>query len=235
MIFLDKNISILIPIYNEVENIFLLIDEIKLNLKNKINFEIIVINDCSEDDFINKFANYKNNLDIKIINNSKNLGQSKRIYSGVVNATFENIVTMDGDGQNNPKDILNLSNLYFKDNYSLVSGIRKKRKDSILKRISSKIANNFRSFILNDKCPDTGCGIKIFKKQHFLKIPYFNGMHRFIPALFISMDQKVLYKDVDHRHRKYGKSKYGTIGRLIKGIYDIIRVLIIIKKMKLND
>lgn len=228
-----NKISIVIPIYNEEENIFKLIDEIHENLDNNIIYEIILVNDCSTDNFKNEIKKHNYN-NLILINNLNNFGQSKSIYLGVNKANFEDILTLDGDGQNNPKDILKLCHVYFKNKYTLVSGIRKKRKDSQIKILSSIIANKFRNLILKDNCPDTGCGIKIFKKKIFLKIPFFNGIHRFIPALFVNMNQKVLYIDVDHRYRIYGNSKYGTFDRLFRGLRDIIRVLLIIRKIK-ND
>ena len=138
---------------------------------------------------------------------------------------------MDGDGQNNPKDINKLIKLYFSDlNLSLVGGIRKKRRDTFVKIYSSKIANFVRSKILNDDCIDTGCSLKIFKKDVFLTFPFFNGIHRFLPALFKGYGKKTFFVDVDHRPRNIGISKYGTFDRLFKGVIDIFRVLIILYK-----
>lgn len=234
MISKKNSVSIVIPIYNEVENIFNLVNEILSEIDNFLEYEIIIINDCSTDNFLDEFSNYESRNYINLQNNKKNLGQSKSIYYGVEIAKFENIITLDGDGQNNPSDIKILCSKFFNENYSLVSGIRQKRKDSYLKKISSKLANFIRDLVLHDNCPDTGCGLKIFKKNVFLKIPYFNGIHRFIPAIFVNMKEKVCYIDVDHRYRKYGYSKYGTIGRMFKGIIDIIRVILIIRKLK-ND
>lgn len=231
----SRQISIIIPIYNEVENIFLLLEEIKKYLDKKIQYEILIVNDNSQDNFLAECNKLELSKNINIINNISNLGQSKSIQKGIMNSKYDNIVTMDGDGQNHPKDILSLADEYFQNNYVLVSGIRKKRKDSFIKKISSKIANNFRSLILKDNCPDTGCGLKIFNKIIFLKIPFFNGIHRFIPALFLSLNQKILYKSVDHRHRIRGISKYGTLDRMFKGLIDIVRVLLIIRKIKRND
>ena len=227
------SISIIIPIFNEANNIFFLLDEIYHHLNKLIDFEVILINDSSTDSFLEVF-NKKKYSNVFLINNKINLGQSKSLQLGILKSNFDNIVTLDGDGQNNPKDIIKLLNIYFEKNYNLVSGIRIKRKDSFIKKISSKIANKIRSIILKDKCPDTGCSLKIFKKNCFVSIPYFNGIHRFIPALFLGFGYKVFYVSVDHRSRKFGKSKYGTFGRLLRGILDIYKVLNIIKANKLN-
>jgi len=226
-------ISIIIPIYNESENIFRLIDEIYSYLNKKYQFEIIIINDHSTDNFLELFEK-KNYNNVFLFNNDKNLGQSKSLQIGILKSRFDDILTIDGDGQNNPIDILKLLDIYNKNNFDLVSGIRVKRQDSLIKIISSKIANKIRSFILKDNCPDTGCALKIFKKGCFLSVPYFNGIHRFIPALFIGYGYKVFYVSVDHRIRKFGKSKYGIFLRLLRGIKDMYKVSKIIKKKKHN-
>ena len=116
-----------------------------------------------------------------------------------------------------------------------MGGIRNKRKDSYIKKISSKIANYIRSNILNDHCSDTGCSLKIFDRDSYLEFPYFDGIHRFLPALFKGYWHKTKFINVDHRMRKYGKSKYGTFKRLLKGIIDLIKVVKIIKKFKRNN
>ena len=119
---------------------------------------------------------------------------------------------------------------YKKKNLKLIGGIRENRKDNYVKIISSKIANKIRQYLLNDNCKDTGCGLKIFDRNIFLLFPYFNGIHRFLPALFKGYGHKTDFINVNHRVRKYGKSKYGTIDRLFRGIRDIIKVKNIINK-----
>ena len=234
-----KNFSIIIPVFNEEKNIEDLIDEINLCLKKYYDlFEIIIVNDCSIDNtykILNKkISNPKNN--IEIINNEKNFGQSFSILRGIKNSKYEIIVTMDGDGQNDPKDILKLLKHYISDeDLFLVGGIRKKRKDNVIKILSSKLANFVRKNILNDKCDDTGCSLKVFDKNIFLKFPFFDGMHRFIPALFSGLNKKTFFISVNHRHRIHGKSNYGTIERLYKGIFDIYKVSKIIKNFKNNN
>ena len=215
--------SIVIPLYNEEKNIVILINEIINNLKN-IEYEIILVNDASTDRTLEVLDEF-NKIDyIKIFNNITNKGQSFSIHKGVLKSNFNSIITLDGDGQNNPKDILNLIKIYEKGNYQLIGGIRKNRKDSFIKIISSKIANSIRKTYLNDDCNDTGCGLKIFNKKIFLEIDFFDGMHRFLPALYKGAKQKCFFLEVDHRKRKFGKSKYGTISRLLQGIKDMIYV-----------
>jgi dolichol-phosphate mannosyltransferase len=229
---MNKNLdfSIVIPIFNESENIILLLNEINACLKT-FNYEIILIDDCSEDNTVHKLKNYKEN-NIFLIKNSNNLGQSKSIFNGVKAANSINIVTLDGDGQNDPADIPKLYKVFKKNNAGLVSGLRLQRKDNFIKKISSKAANTFRSFILNDDCIDTGCGLKIFNKFFFLNISFFESIHRFLPALFKGYGYKVMFVSVNHRYRKYGKSKYGIINRFFLGLFDTARVYVIINFKK---
>tara|TARA_B100000575_G_scaffold293815_1_gene306533 strand:- start:6022 stop:6726 length:705 start_codon:yes stop_codon:yes gene_type:complete len=231
-----NNFSIVIPVYNEQDNIEDLIDEIyKLNLK-KYNYEIIIVDDCSTDKTNEILTKLKKIYD-KIIfyKHTKNLGQSYAFLTGIKNSKFKNIITIDGDCQNDPKDIISLCNIYFADKkYDLVGGLRTRRKDTFIKIISSLIANKIRATILKDKCIDTGCSLKIFNKEIFLNFPFFDGIHRFLPALFLGYGYNTYYLPVSHRQRMKGKSNYGTFNRLFWGIKDIIRVKKILNKIKKN-
>ncbi len=230
-----RNFSIIIPVYNEALNIVPLLKLINEYLKN-YQKEIIVVNDCSTDKTFHELNNLQKNFLFKIISHQKNLGQSYAIRTGVLNSNFKTIVTIDGDGQNDPKDIEKLVNLYFNyEDIKLVAGIRFNRKDNIVKIVSSKIANKIRMVILKDNCPDTGCSLKVFDKEIFLSFPFFNGIHRFLPALFIGYGFKTEYLNVSHNPRKYGKSKYGTIDRMLRGIRDIFKVKNIIKLKNKHD
>ncbi len=230
------NFSIVIPVYNEDKNLLILTKEILNSIStNQYKFEIIFVNDCSTDNtskILKKI--YSNNSSVvKIIDNKKNQGQSVSMINGIKTSIYNTIITLDGDLQNDPKDIPNLISIYFKNkDVDLVGGIRFNRKDSLFKKISSKIANNFRKIILNDDCIDTGCSLKIFNKKTFLLFPEFNGIHRFLPALFKGYGKKTLFINVNHRARIYGKSNYGTFIRLFAGIRDIIRVKKIIRDCK---
>ncbi len=223
------NISIVIPIFNEQNNINFLLNEI-FNLEIK-NFEVIIVDDNSTDNSIKNLSLSNHYKKIKIIQNRNNKGQSFSIHRGIENSSFTNIVTIDGDCQNNPKDILKISKIYFSDNeIKLVGGIRKNRKDSLNKIFASKIANFVRRIYLDDKCADTGCSLKIFDKDIFLNFPYFDGIHRFLPALFRGYGYKTSFIDVDHRLRKAGYSKYNNINRFFRGIKDMLKVKKIIQK-----
>ena len=151
------------------------------------------------------------------------------------NSSNKIIITIDGDGQNDPADIPKLLDIYnSNNNIKLIGGIRIKRQDSYIKIISSKLANSIRSKILDDQCKDTGCSLKIFDKDIFLNFPYFNGIHRFLPALFKAYGCDTTFIPVNHRHRKFGTSNYGTFDRAIRGIRDLIKVYFLIRKLK-ND
>tara|TARA_B100001123_G_scaffold206769_1_gene234235 strand:+ start:250 stop:936 length:687 start_codon:yes stop_codon:yes gene_type:complete len=227
-----KDISIVIPVFNEADNIQILYNEILESLQNKINYEIIFVNDCSTDETDSVLNKLSKNNNIKIISHYKNLGQSHSILSGINKSTYDTIVTLDGDNQNIPEDILNLLKIFSSEDLFLVGGIRVKREDSLLKIFSSKIANRIRSLILNDDCSDTGCGLKIFYKNIFLELPFFDGIHRFLPALFKGFGYKTKFIPVGHRPRLKGVSKYGIFDRLFRGIFDTIKVWKIIKKNK---
>ena len=162
-----NKLSVVIPLFNEEQNLRKLVDEIFLCLVNKYMFEIIFVNDGSTDRSVEVLEKLRNkHKNIFIINQDTNKGQSFSIYNGVHFSNYKSIVTIDADLQNDPKDIELLANFYFQNypNYKLVGGIRNKRKDSIIKLISSKIANKVRKFVLNDKCDDTGCSLKVFDK-----------------------------------------------------------------------
>ncbi len=230
------NFSIIIPIFNEGKNIEKLLIEIYENLYNFNNFEVIVVNDGSTDDTKLILKKLKDKHQINIIDLNKNYGQSFAIREGVLKAKNNIIITIDGDGQNNPADIKKLLLFFINEKiFSLVGGIRIKRKDSLIKIFSSKIANFIRNLILKDECPDTGCSLKVFDKNIFLSFPFFDGMHRFLPALFKGFGKKNHFIYVDHRSREFGISKYDTFRRGIRGIRDLIKVVKIIKKFKRNN
>ena len=225
--------SIVIPVYNESTNIEKLVPEIIHSLTKYQKYELILINDGSSDNTLEVIEKITKNYSLLLINNETNKGQSFSIWTGIKKSNYNTIVTLDGDGQNNPNDIPKLLDEYFsKKLYSLIGGIRKNRKDNFLKLISSKIANQIRSFILKDNCVDTGCSLKVFDKEIFLSFPFFDGLHRFLPALYNGYGYKTNFVNVDHRPRVKGYSKYGTLDRLFKGIIDIIKVKKIIRKQK---
>jgi len=231
------DISVIIPVFNEEENIETLLNEIKHSLK-EINFEVIVVDDNSSDQTLNILKELRvKNKKLRILSHQKNYGQSVAIRTGIRAAKNDTIVTLDGDGQNDPKDILNLYNVYLQkikeESFVLVAGHRVDRKDSWLKRISSKYANKVRSKILNDGVPDTGCGLKILSRKKFLELPFFNHIHRYIPALYLSYGGSVFSVAVNHRARDKGVSKYGFHNRFWVGIIDLLGVRWLKKRSKI--
>ena len=210
--------SIIVTVLNEKDNI----DEIYSELIKKIQkdkYEIIFVDDGSTDQTLNKVIslNKKNPDIVKYFRHNLNKGQSYAILTGIKNANYDTIITIDGDLQNNPEDIPKMLELYNKHgNDYLITGIRKNRKDNFIKRISSRIANYIRSIILKDDCKDSACGLKVFSKSKFLKFEFFDGIHRFMPALYKGFGLKVLFVNVDHRFRVKGSSKYGIKNRLFK-------------------
>jgi dolichol-phosphate mannosyltransferase len=222
--------SIVVPLYNEEGNIENLIYEIISSLENFKEYEIVLVDDCSDDNTPELLKKFETHPNIKIVTNIKNRGQSYSIHKGVTQSFYNTIITIDGDGQNVPSNIPSLIK-EFKDNNDvyLVGGIRNNRKDNFIKIMTSKLANSIRSFVLKDNCSDTGCSLKIFDKKIFLTFPFFNGIHRFLPALFLGYGYKTKFINVDHRKRKFGYSKYGTFNRLFVGIRDIIKVRKILK------
>ena len=230
------NLTVVIPVFNEAQSIRSLISEISDALIN-IDYEIVVVDDHSSDETANVLIKIqKNNKRLRIIRHEKNYGQSFAIRSGVKCAKSSWIATLDGDGQNDPSDIPRLFDALIeksgKDKNILIAGFRFKRKDSWLKRISSKYANKVRSSLLQDEVPDTGCGLKLFSKDFFLDLPSFNHMHRYIPALYIARGGRVFSLEVNHRHRKKGQSKYGFNNRFWVGISDLLGVKWIQRRSK---
>lgn len=221
------DISIVIPAYNEADNIGALIAEIG-QLKLSHSYEIIVVDDASSDDTYARALSCRGNVPkLKVIQHETTCGQSAAIATGIAHAEGRLIATMDGDGQNNPADIPKLvSALLNSDNPKLrmVAGFRKKRNDPAWRIVCSKIANSVRSFFLRDQTPDSGCGLKVFYRSAFNTLPFFDHMHRFLPALVRMQGGDVISLEVSHRARVHGVSKYGTMNRLWVGIVDITGV-----------
>lgn len=221
------NISIVIPAHNEADNIGTLISEIK-QLKLNQPYEIIIVDDASSDDTYANVLKLKADIpELRVIQHEGTYGQSAAVATGIAHAGGELIVTMDGDGQNNPADIPKLVSAILdskNSNLLMVAGFRKKRNDSAWRIISSKIANSVRSFFLRDQTPDTGCGLKVFYRSAFINLPFFDHMHRFLPALIQMQGGDVISIEVTHRARMHGTSNYGTLNRLWVGIIDILGV-----------
>lgn len=232
---LSDGLSVVVPMYNEVENAAPLVTEIKQALQTQVPLEIIIVDDGSQDGTYEQLVTLQKDIpELRIVRHKKNFGQSAGIYTGVKAAQYPWIATLDGDGQNDPADIPVLIaelNAYSDNKQSLLLvGNRNKRNDSPVRLLSSRIANNVRKSLLRDDCPDTGCGLKLFPRQAFLQIPHFNHLHRFLPALFKRAGGHVLNIPVNHRPRTRGQSKYGVMNRLWVGIVDLFGVVWLIRR-----
>ncbi len=222
-------LSIVIPVFNEAENIPILADEIRAALDGKYLYEVIFVDDCSSDESVDVLTGLRKKYpQVRHLRHERNSGQSTAVLNGVKAAKAEWIATLDGDGQNDPADIPAMMDMLKASsgdkNLQMVAGYRKKRQDSWIKKISSRIANGVRSRLLRDATPDTGCGLKLFSRAAFLELPYFDHMHRFLPALIQRNGGKTVSVEVNHRHRVAGVSKYGLHNRLWVGIVDIFGV-----------
>ena len=229
-------ISVVIPVKNEAGNIDRLIKEIDKSLK-PINYEIIYVNDGSLDNTeIELKNNLKKNNRLRVISHKVSQGQSAALRSGVLASTSPLIATLDGDGQNDPSDLKKMVELIkkYKNKLTLIGGVRVNRKDSKPRLWASSFAKYCRIFLLKDKHPDSGCGIKVFHKELFIKLPYFDHMHRFLSALALREGANVLTFDVKHRERVVGSSNYTNIGRLLVGIFDVLGVIWLRKRMPNN-
>jgi dolichol-phosphate mannosyltransferase len=224
-----SSISVIIPAYNEQENLKTLVESITQALNDVSNLEIVVVDDCSTDNTRHSCSILAQTFPaLTYLKHTQNSGQSASVFTGVKHARFELIATLDGDGQNPPSEIKKLIDAYHQcsDNKSktLFAGHRQGRQDPWIKLISSKIANNIRRKLLKDDCPDTGCGLKLFHKSTFLELPHFNHMHRFLPALYKRSGYNVVNVPILHAARQYGQSKYNTWGRLRVGVVDLFGV-----------
>nr|NQU94212.1 glycosyltransferase family 2 protein [Bacteroidota bacterium] len=216
-----KSISIIIPVYNEVGNVAKLHQEV-VDVCRKIgaSFELIFVDDGSNDGTAKIIKTLK---PAKIIRLRKNFGQTAALDVGFRHVRNEYVITMDGDGQNDPADIPGLIKHLEENDLDVVSGWRKNRKDTYGKRMASRVANILRGILIKDGIQDSGCTMKIYTRESISELSLFGEMHRFIPALLIMRGFKIGEIPVNHRYRKYGKTKY-DIRRTIKGVLDMMSV-----------
>jgi dolichol-phosphate mannosyltransferase len=228
-----NQISVVVPVRNEEGNVASLVGEIDAALKH-ITHEIIYVDDGSNDNTYAQLKSLQTQFtQLTIVRHAQSCGQSTAVRTGVKNAKYDWVATLDGDGQNDPADILKLM-AAITEGVDLAGGNRRaSRRDTWVKRVSSVIANTVRSKMLNDDTPDTGCGLKLFKRDAFLDLPYFDHMHRFLPALIKRRGGKIVSVPVAHRNREHGKSNYGTIDRLLVGIVDLFGVAWLQRRAKI--
>jgi dolichol-phosphate mannosyltransferase len=231
-------LSVVVPVHNEAENVGPLIAEIAAVLRGRLRFEMIFVDDASRDGSRQQLLAAKAAYpELRVLAHASQCGQSTAVRNGVRQARAPWIATLDGDGQNDPADIVKLlaERERADTRTRCFAGWRVARRDGWVKRVSSRIANAVRSRVLRDQTPDTGCGLKLFEREAFLDLPYFDHMHRYLPALFQRAGWRVVSVPVGHRPRTRGASKYGTLDRAWVGITDLCGVAWLIRRSKRTD
>jgi glycosyltransferase involved in cell wall biosynthesis len=228
--------SVVAPVRNEAANVETLIQEISQALAGRA-FEIIFVDDSSQDDTRARLFALKSKIpNLRVLGHRKNAGQSRAIRTGVLAAKGPVILTLDGDGQNDPADLGGLLGQLNRADapgeLALIQGRREKRIDSGWKKFGSRLANNVRRSILKDSNADSGCGMRAFKRDAYLQLPYFDHMHRYLPALMQSEGYMVEERAVGHRARQHGQSNYTNFGRLADAMSDMRGVMWLRKRRR---
>ncbi len=217
-------LAVVVPVYNEAANIQPLVDEIGAALDGHCDYEIIYVDDASRDGTPAALASAQAGQPrLRVLRHRQQAGQSTAVRHGIKAARSPWIATLDGDGQNDPADIPKLLDLRDADSAGtrLFAGWRVDRKDTLSKRLGSRLANGLRRRLLHDGTPDTGCGIKLIEREAFLDLPWFDHMHRYLPALMQRAGHGVRSVPVSHRPRSAGRSKYTNFHRALVGIADL--------------
>ncbi|MEP6940430.1 MAG: glycosyltransferase family 2 protein [Rudaea sp.] len=228
-------LSVVVPVHNERDNIVPLLTEIAAALRGVADFEIVYVDDLSRDDSLAVLGQAKADFpELRVLRHVSQSGQSTALRTGIKAARGSWIATLDGDGQNDPADIPKLLAMRAAStgDIRLFAGWRVNRQDSGSKRWASRFANAIRSRLLRDETPDTGCGIKLFERALFLDLPYFDHMHRYLPALVQRAGWQVKSVPVNHRARGAGVSKYNNLNRALVGISDLRGVSWLIRRSK---
>ena len=222
-------ISVVVPVKDESGNVIPLAREIAAALTGE-RYEIIFVDDGSTDATAAELSSLRGEINLRVLAHGKNLGQSRALRTGVRAAKAPIIVTLDGDGQNDPADIPKLLAAFRgaaagNPEFGMVAGERAKREDSWRKRMASSVGNRVRRWLLADNAKDTGCGLKAFRREAFLELPYFDHMHRYLITLMLREGHEVRFMPVGHRPRGAGRSKYGVWDRALVGLSDLIGVM----------
>ena len=232
-------ISVVVPVHNEAGNAAALAREIADAMSGRA-FELIFVNDASTDSTLDELVELKSDLpQLRVLSHRKNAGQSRAIRTGVQHAKAPVVGTLDGDGQNDPADLPELFRRLTRpdapEKLAMVMGRRAKRQDTAWKRFGSRFANNIRQRLLKDGCDDSGCGIKVIRRSVYLELPYFDHMHRYMPALINAEGYKAEFVNVNHRGRIHGVSKYTNFGRLGAAVSDLRGVTWLMKRRRNPD
>ncbi len=221
------DISVVVPVHDEEGAAGPLAREIAAAFEGR-SYEMVFVDDASRDGTLAELRALMAELPaLRVLSHGDNAGQSRAVRTGVLAARGAIVVTLDGDGQNPPADAPALVDLLLESpsTVALVGGRRAKRQDSEAKRQASLWANRIRRKLLGDDADDTGCGLKAFRREVFLRLPYFDHIHRYLPALMIREGYENRYLDVGHRHRETGRSKYTNWGRLLASLSDLLGVM----------
>ncbi|MCU9850458.1 glycosyltransferase family 2 protein [Defluviimonas sp. WL0024] len=229
-------VSIVIPAKNEAENITGLLDAIDAACTPHVDHEVIVVDDGSDDDTARVvWRRMESHPNLRLIRHDVSGGQSAAVHSGVLAAKGGIVCTLDGDGQNPPEELPKLFAPLLapgSEAIGIVAGQRVGRQDTMSKKLASRFANTIRSWALQDGTRDTGCGLKGFRRDAFLRLPFFNHMHRYLPALFARDGWQVAHVDVSHRPRGGGRSKYNNLQRGLVGAVDLLGVMWLLRRRK---
>ncbi|HUK58634.1 MAG TPA: glycosyltransferase family 2 protein [Stellaceae bacterium] len=227
-------LSVVIPVRNEAPNIVPLVAELRAALEGSCDFEIIYVDDGSSDGTAAAIAALARSWPrLRLLRHARSFGQSAAIMSGVKAARGHFIATLDGDGQNDPADVPRLYEMARAAPRApalLVAGLRAKRRDTVTRRLASRIANGVRAGLLGDATVDTGCGLKVLRREAFLELPFFDHCHRFLPALVLRGGGRVVSVPVNHRPRAGGRSNYGVFDRLWVGIVDLLGMMWLMRR-----
>ena len=221
------DISVVVPVFDEAGAAPALAQEIAAAFAGR-SFEIIFVDDASRDDTRAVLSALRAEIpQLRVLSHQRNSGQSRAIRSGILGARGAVIVTLDGDGQNDPADGPALVDTLMAagPDLAMVGGERVNRQDSQAKKWASRFGNGIRRRLLHDTARDTGCGLKVFRREAFLRLPYFDHVHRYLPALMLREGYRVEFRPVHHRHRQTGQSKYTNVGRLLASVSDLLGVM----------
>ena len=219
--------SVVVPVFDEGGAAPALAREIAGAFKGA-NFEMVFVNDASRDNTLALLTELKAELPmLRVLSHRRNSGQSRSIRTGILAARAPIVITLDGDGQNDPADAPRLAQALRAgpEELAMIGGERVKRQDSAAKKIASRFGNGVRSWLLKDGATDTGCGLKAFRREAFLRLPYFDHIHRYLPALMLREGYQIAFQPVNHRHRESGVSKYTNFGRLKASVSDLFGVM----------
>lgn len=228
-------VSVVVAVLNEAENVESVNDEIVRALTPWGAFEVVWVDDGSTDATPEKLSAIADrDPRVRLVRHDQRCGKSQAVRTGVVAAHAEWVATLDGDGQNDPADLPAMLDRARAAGLPapLVAGIRERRNDPVSRLIATRIANGLRMAVLGDDCPDTGCGVKVFRREDFLLLPCFEGMHRFLPALFKRYGHPTINHTINHRARLMGQSKYTNIGRAFVGVFDMLGVIWLTRRTK---